>query len=60
MIIEDRFIRRYSDAGMYIRKVGTEELYDMAIDLLDSPFEYEETDIPIESVDEENEEGVNE
>lgn len=56
MIIEDRFIRRYSDAGMYIRKVGTEELYDTAIDLIDSPFEYEETDIPIELADEENKE----
>ena len=40
--------RTYSDADVYIRKVGTEEVYTEAIDVEDAPFVYEETDIPIE------------
>ena len=39
------FKRTYSDAGFMIRKLGTEEVYSEAIDLLDAPYEYEETDI---------------
>lgn len=31
-----------------IRKVGTDELYEVAIDVEDAPYTYEETDIPIE------------
>ena len=38
--------RTYSDAGMLIRKVGTEEIYGEAIDVEGSPYTYEETDIP--------------
>lgn len=34
--------------GFKIRKVGTAEVYDEAIDIADAPFVYEETDIPIE------------
>lgn len=41
------FVRRYSDSGMMIRKVGTDEEYIEAIDLATSEFEYEETDKPI-------------
>lgn len=37
-----------SDAGVKIRKVGTEEIYTEAIDVQDAPFTYEETDIPVE------------
>jgi hypothetical protein len=40
------FTRTYSDAGVMIRKIGTDEIYSDAWDVLD--FEYEETDIPIE------------
>lgn len=40
--------RTYSDKGMQIRKVGTDEVYDEAIDVENAPFTYEETDIPIE------------
>lgn len=35
--------------GFKIRKVGTDEVYDEAIDVADAPFAYEETDTPIES-----------
>ena len=41
------FIRHYSDSGMMIRKVGTDEEYLEAIDLTTNEFEYEETDKPI-------------
>lgn len=34
--------RTYSDENYMIKKVGTDEVYDEAIDVLD--FEYEETD----------------
>jgi hypothetical protein len=40
-------VRTYSDKGMKIRKVGTDEVYDEAIDLEWQPFVYEETDTPI-------------
>ena len=44
--IESRsFIHHYSDKGYLIRKVGTEELYEDALDVIE--YEYEETDIPI-------------
>ena len=42
------FKRTYSDLGFMIRKIGTDELYSEAIDLLDASYEYEETDIPIQ------------
>lgn len=34
--------------GFKIRKAGTDELYDEAIDVEGAPFAYEETDIPVE------------
>lgn len=39
-----------SDSNLYIQKVGTEEIYDAAIDVEHSNYEYVETDklIPIE------------
>ena len=40
--------RTYSDAGMLIRKGGTEEMYGEAIDVEGAPYVYEETDIPAE------------
>lgn len=40
--------RTYSDADLKIRKVGTNEIYDEAIDIEGAPFTYEETDKPIE------------
>lgn len=43
------FRKSYSDNNKYIHKLNTEEMYDIAIDVLDSPFEYEETNIDIEA-----------
>ena len=37
-----------SDADVMIRKVGTDEYYNEAIDVEGAPFTYEETDIPCE------------
>ena len=51
VIINDKeFTKTYSSDGFKIKKVGTDEVYDEAIDVLD--FEYEETD---ELVDVDNE-----
>lgn len=36
--------KTYSDAGFKIRKVGTDEVYDEAIDIETAPYKYEETD----------------
>ncbi len=41
--------RNYSDMGLQIRKVGTNEVYDEAIDIADAPYTYEETDIPADA-----------
>lgn len=41
-------IRTYSDAGFKIRKNGTDEIYDEAIDPADSGRTYSETDEPVE------------
>jgi hypothetical protein len=39
--------RTSSDKGMQIRKIGTEEIYDEAIDVETADFQYEETDTPL-------------
>lgn len=39
--------KTYSDEGFYIRKVGTEEVYDEAIDVENAPYQYEETETTI-------------
>jgi hypothetical protein len=44
----------FSDKGVKIRKVGTSEIYDEAIDVQTAPFVYEETNLPIEVIKEEN------
>lgn len=51
-IIEDytTLVKTYSNAGFMIRKKGTEELYSEAIDPQSLHREYEETDIPIDEV----------
>ena len=52
-----RLNRTYSDKGLKIKKViktwngkriQTNQVYDSAIDVEGAPYEYEETDIPIE------------
>ena len=52
-----RLYRTYSDANVYIRKVGTEEEYTEAIDVESAPFEYIETDKAIEIEQETPEDG---
>ena len=44
--------RTYSDENFKIRQIPTNEIYDEAIDVEDSIYTYEETDIPIEDEDE--------
>ena len=44
-------VKTYSDVGMMIRKIGTDELYSEAIDPKKFDRRYEETDIPIEKPD---------
>lgn len=55
MIIQEQIgndlVKTYSDKGMMIRKIGTEELYSEAIDPKRFNREYEETDIPIKQHD---------
>lgn len=41
--------RTYSTEGVQIRKIGTEEIYDEAVDIESAPYTYEETNIPVES-----------
>ena len=45
--------RTYSDVNVQIRKIGTEEIYDEAIDIEGASYQYEETDIPIPTIEEE-------
>ena len=56
MIIQEQIgndlVKTYSDKGMMIRKIGTDEIYSEAIDPKKFNREYEETDIPIEKHDE--------
>lgn len=44
-----RLFRTYSDAGKEVRKVGTEDVYDEAIDVESASCTYEETDSTIDS-----------
>ena len=40
--------RNYSDENFKIKQIQTDTLYDEAIDVEDSIYTYEETDIPLE------------
>ena len=40
--------RTYSDNKVMIQKVGTDEVYDEAIDIETAPYVYEETEQPTE------------
>ena len=46
-----KLYKTYSDQNKYIRKVGTEEEYDIAIDIENASYTYEETGNEIESVE---------
>lgn len=45
-----KLYKTYSDKDKVIRKVGTNEEYDLAIDVENSAFVYEETDKDIEKI----------
>lgn len=47
----DGLIRTYSDVGKKIQKVGTDEIYDTAIDLPNAGYTYAETDADSEITD---------
>lgn len=47
-----KLYRTFSTDNKYIRKVGTDEVYDEAIDIEDSTYQYEEIDKEIEEVEE--------
>lgn len=47
-----KLYRTYSDEGYMIRKIGTEEVYDEAIDVETASYEYEETTELIEGISE--------
>jgi hypothetical protein len=47
-VLNERLKRTYSDSGKMLNKIGTEEFYSEAVDLITATFEYEETDIDIE------------
>lgn len=44
-----KLYRTYSDKNLKIRKLGTEEVYDEAIDVSTASFVYVETDMPIQT-----------
>lgn len=46
-----KLYRSFSDSGVKIRKVGTDEIYEMAVDVEGAAFQYEETTEMIAAVD---------
>ena len=48
-----KLYKTYSDNNKIIHKIGTDEEYNIAIDVENAPFEYEETDKHIPKIDEE-------
>ena len=44
--------KTYSDENYMIYKIGTDEVYEDAIDVEDAPYEYEETTEPVETLNE--------
>lgn len=47
-----KLYRTFSDKGYMIKKVGTNEIYEEAIDVENAPYEYEETTEPVETLNE--------
>ena len=44
-----RLIRRYSDKGMFIKRIQTGEVFPSAVDPIDSKYTYKETNTRIDS-----------
>ena len=51
-LLENNLIRHYSDAGVKIRQVETDVVYDEAVDVVPCRYTYAETDIPVEPEEE--------
>ena len=49
--------KTYSDENYLIRKIGTNEIYDLAIDVENAPYEYEEMENKIEEEEEIEDDG---
>lgn len=49
--------KTYSTDNLYIQKIGTDEIYDVAIDVENAPYEYEETNDIIETEEEIKDDG---
>lgn len=47
-----KMVRHYSNENKYIKKVGTEEIYEDAADFEDLEYEYTETDDEIKNEEE--------
>ena len=57
-LMADGRIRHYSSEGEKIRQIETGNIYDDTLDYVPCRYTYEETDIPIEVVEEETEESA--
>ena len=44
-----RLIRRYSNKGMFIKRIQTGEVFPSAVDPIDSKYTYKETNNPIDT-----------
>ncbi len=53
LLKDGALIRHYSDNGVKLKQVETGILYDEAIDIAPCQYTYEETETPIEVVEEE-------
>ena len=54
VINDTTFKRTYSDEDYYIQKVGTDEIYSEAVDVLDKNYTYIETDEKLEKGKQDN------
>ena len=50
--------RRYSDAGMRLRQIETDAIYDDAVDVVPCAYTYEETDQPVQDYEIEDSEAL--
>ena len=49
---EENRVRHYSDLNVKIKQVETGIRYEDAVDIIPCPYTYEETDIPIDPIEE--------
>lgn len=49
--IDERLVKHYSDKGLMIKKDGTNEVYEEAVDLISKGYTYSETDYKIDEPD---------